>query len=69
MKSFIGDEGYQAPRSPRLTEQEVYMVNYVVPVPPVSTVLSGLSEPYLDREGRAPALLSFPFSVKRTNLF
>lgn len=45
MKSFIGDEGYQAPRSPRLTEQEVYIVSYVVPVPPVSTILSGKGRP------------------------
>lgn len=41
MKSFSGDEGYQAPCSPRLIEQEFYIANYVVCIPLVSTVLSG----------------------------
>lgn len=40
MKSFSGDEGYQAPCSPRLIEQEFYIANYVVCIPLVSTVLS-----------------------------
>lgn len=41
MKSFSGDEGYQAPGSPRLIEQEFYIANYVACIPLVSTVLSG----------------------------
>lgn len=41
MKSFSGDEGYQAPSSPRLIEQEFYIANYVVCIPLVSTVVSG----------------------------
>lgn len=41
MKSFSGDEGYQAPCSPRLIEQEFYIANYVVCIPLVSTALSG----------------------------
>lgn len=41
MKSFSGDEGYQAPCSPCLIEQESYIANYVVCIPLVSTVLSG----------------------------
>lgn len=42
MKSFSGDEGYQAPRSPRLIEQEPHIVNYVVCIRLVSS--SVLSE-------------------------
>lgn len=41
MKSFSGDEGYQAPCSPHLIEQEFYIANYVVCIPLVSGVLSG----------------------------
>lgn len=41
MKSFSGDEGYQAPCSPCLIEQESYTANYVVCIPLVSTVLPG----------------------------
>lgn len=41
MKSFSGDEGYQAPCSPCVIEQEFYIANYVVCIPLVSTVLSG----------------------------
>lgn len=41
MKSFSGDEGYQALCSPCLIEQESYIANYVVCIPLVSTVLSG----------------------------
>lgn len=40
MKSFSGDEGYQAPCSRRLIEQEFYIANYVVCIPLVRTVLS-----------------------------
>lgn len=41
MKSFSGDEGYQAPCSPCLIEQESHIANYVVCIPLVSAVLSG----------------------------
>lgn len=41
MKSFSGDEGYQAPRSPCLMEQESYTANYVLCIPLVRAVLSG----------------------------
>lgn len=51
MKSFSGDEGYQAPSSPRLIEQEFYIANYVVCIPLVSTVVSG---------GAQSAVLFFP---------
>lgn len=41
MKSFSGDEGYQAPHSPWLIEQKSHIANFVVCIPLVSSVLSG----------------------------
>lgn len=38
MKSFSGDEGYQAPCSPCLIEQESHIANYVVCIPLVSAL-------------------------------
>lgn len=38
MKSFSSDEGYQAPGSPCLVDQEIYMPNYVVLIPLVRAV-------------------------------
>lgn len=40
MKSFSGDEGYQAPCSPCLIEQESHIANYVACVPLVSAALT-----------------------------
>lgn len=40
MKSFSSDEGYQAPCSPHLIEQEFYIANYAVCITLVSTAQS-----------------------------
>lgn len=62
MKSFSDDEGYQAPCSPGLIEQESYIANYVVCIPLVSTVLSeGVHSAAVQKEKSQSEWIIHPF--------